>query len=75
MDETNMLNIIEEIIGDTPVSVQLATALDRMASKDDVKALRSDLDALRKDIEQLIKLVGDVSVSEQINNAKRTGLV
>ena len=60
-------DVAEEIIGDTPVSVQLAAALNGMASKEDVNALRSDLNALRKEVEKLIELVGDVSVSEQIN--------
>ena len=58
---------IELIIGDTPVSVQLATALNDMASKEDVNALSTELRALRKEVEKLIELVGDVSVSEQIN--------
>lgn len=62
-------DVAEEMIGDTPVSVQLATALNETASKEDVNALRSDLDAIRKDVEKLIELVGDISVSEQINMA------
>lgn len=68
MENTRTVNdILEEIVGDTPVSVQLATALNGMASKEDVNVLRSDLNALRKEVEKLIELVGDVSVSEQIN--------
>lgn len=62
-------DIIEPIVGDTPVSVQLATALNGMASKEDVDALRSDLKALCKEVEKLTELVGDISVSEQINMA------
>ena len=62
-------DVAEEIIGDTPVSVQLATALNGMASKEDVNALSSEMRALRKEVEKLIELVGDTSVSEQINNA------
>lgn len=66
--ETRMINdAIEVMIGDTPVSVQLAAALNGMASKEDVNALSSELRALRKDVEKLIDLVGDASVSEQIN--------
>lgn len=61
--------VAEEIIGDTPVSVQLATALSGVASNEDMIALRSDLNALRKEVEALIALVGDTSVSEQINMA------
>lgn len=64
-----IIDVAEEMIGDTPVSVQLATALNETASKEDVSALRSDLDAIRKDVEKLIELVGDISVSEQINMA------
>ena len=67
--ENIISNITEEIIGDTPVSVQLAMALSKMARKEDVNALRADLNALRNEIENLIALVGDTSVSEQINMA------
>lgn len=59
--------VAEEIIGDTPVSVQLAMALDKMASKEDVNALSAELRALRNEVEKLIELVGDIPVSEQIN--------
>ena len=48
--------VTEELIGNTPVSVQLATALNGMARKEDVSALRSDLNALRKEVEKLIDL-------------------
>lgn len=60
-------DMIEPIIGDTPVSVQLATALNDMASKEDVNALMLEVRALRKEFEKLSELVGDVPVSEQIN--------
>ena len=60
-------DMIEPIIGDTPVSVQLATALNGMASKEDVNALMLEVKALRKELEKLSELVGDVPVSEQIN--------
>lgn len=62
-----LADMVEPIIGDTPVSVQLATALNGMASKEDVNALSTELKALRKEVEKLIELVGDISVSEQIN--------
>ena len=62
-------DIIEPIIGDTPVSVQLAMALDGMASKEEVLVLRKELVELRKEFEKLALLVGDLSVSEQINMA------
>jgi len=60
-------DVVEPIIGDTPVSVQLNAALDKMASKEDVQAIRIDVDIIKKEIEKLLALVGDVSVSEQIN--------
>lgn len=60
-------DIIEPIVGDTPVSVQLALALNDMASKEDVKALSTELRALRKEVNKLMELVGDISVAEQIN--------
>lgn len=67
---TDMLGeIIAPIVGDTPVSVQIATAISHLANKEDVNALSAELKALRKEVEKLIELVGDISVSEQINNA------
>lgn len=66
---TMLSNMIEPIIGDTPVSVQLSTALDGMASKKDVEALSAELRALRREIEILADLVGDIPVSAQINMA------
>ena len=64
-----LTDIVEPIIGDTPVSVQLNTALEHMASKGHVHpeyASKVEVDALRKELERLIELVGDISVSEQI---------
>jgi hypothetical protein len=66
--EEILRNIIEPIVGDTPVSAQLSTALCGMASKDDVVDLRHDVNELRKEVGKLIALVGDTPVSEQINN-------
>lgn len=67
--EKFIINVVEEIIGDTPVSVQLNTALSGMARKEDVDALTEEVKKLRKTIENLNTLVGDTSVSEQINIA------
>lgn len=68
--ESRLINeIVDELIGDTPVSVQLAMALDDMASKKDLNDLRLDIDAIKKELEKLIELVGDTSISEQINMA------
>ena len=67
--ENNITEIIENIIGDTPVSVQLAMALGNMAEKDhahDEYALRNEVEELKKKINMLVDLVGDTSVSEQI---------
>lgn len=63
---------IDSIIGDTPVSVQLNTALDQMASRDHVHkdyVPRVEFESLKRNVETLIALVGDVPVSEQIANA------
>ena len=63
---------IDSIIGDTPVSVQLNTALDQMASRDHVHedyVPRVEFESLKRNVEALIALVGDVPVSEQIANA------
>ena len=60
---------IDNIIGDTPVSVQLNTALSQMADKDHVHenyVTREEFYALKQDVETLISLIGDTSVSEQI---------
>ena len=59
-------DFIEPIVGDTPVSVQIATALERTASKDSVSALYDEVEALKKKIDILTDLVGDTPVSEQI---------
>ena len=63
---------IDSIIGDTPVSVQLNTALNQMARKDHVHedyVSRVEFESLKRNVETLIALVGDISVSEQISNA------
>lgn len=66
------LNNIENIVGDTPVSVQLSLALDRVAEKQHVHneyAMRDDVEELKKQIDMLIALVGDTSVANQISMA------
>lgn len=63
---------IDNIIGDTPVSVQLNAALNQMARKDHVHedyVPRVEFESLKRNVETLIALVGDISVSEQISNA------
>lgn len=62
---------LEYLIGDVPVSEQLAAALDRMASKDHTHdyATRTEIEDLKRKIELLSDLIGDASVAEQINTA------
>ena len=67
--ENRIAEAIENIIGDTPVSVQLAMALDNMAEKEhkhEEYATKCEVENLKKKIDILIDLVGDVPVSEQI---------
>ena len=67
--EKIIAEITEEIIGDTPVSVQLNTAIDGMATEEEVRSLQLEVNALKKEVEKLIELIGDTSVSEQIDTA------
>lgn len=62
-------DVAETIVGDTPVSVQLNTALSQMATADHVHeeyVTREEFNKLKEIVEQLVTLVGDTSVSEQI---------
>lgn len=67
---------IDALIGDTPVSEQLAVALSRMAPKDHTHdyATCSEVEDLRRKIDMLMDLVGDTRVADQIamalNNIK-----
>ena len=61
--------IVSELIGDTPVSVQLNTVIDTTVNKEEFQTLKNEIFMLRKEIEHIAQLVGDTSVSEQINNA------
>lgn len=75
--EQEILESIETLIGDTPVSEQLSAALGYMAPKAHVHdnyALREEVEYLKRQVELLLELVGDTSVAEQINMAfKRQG--
>lgn len=65
---------IDNLIGDTPVSVQLSAALSQMASKDHTHpdyVSRKEFEKLKQIVENLISLVGDESVAIQINNAMK----
>jgi hypothetical protein len=71
-DQDNILDTLHSLVGDTPVSEQLGTALDRMSAKThdhDQYALRIEVEELKKKIDLLYDLVGDMPVSEQINAA------
>ncbi len=64
-----MNNTIDNLIGDVPVSEQLAAALERMAPKEHTHSdcvTRSEVEELRRKIEELIELVGDTRVADQI---------
>ena len=62
---------IDALIGDAPVSEQLASALSRMAPKDHTHdyAARSEVEELKRKIEMLMDLIGDIPVAEQIQTA------
>lgn len=68
----DVLNKIDGIVGDVPVSEQLSVALNQMASKTHTHEnyiVRAEFDVLKAEVERLNSLVGDVAVSEQINTA------
>ena len=66
MDDT-----IKNLIGDTPVSEQIAMALEYMAEKDHHHdyATSAEVAELRRKIELLMDLVGDTKVADQISVA------
>ena len=67
-----MENSIDTLIGDVPVSEQLAAALDRMATKEhkhENYITCEEFEKLKQVVENLVDLVGDESVATQINNA------
>lgn len=67
-------NAVETLIGDTPVSIQLATALSYVAQKDHVHenyVTRAEYEALRRQVDILLELVGDMPVADQIGAAIR----
>lgn len=63
-----MENTISALIGDVPVSEQLAAALERMAPKDHTHdyATLDEVEDLKRKIDMLMDLVGDTSVADQI---------
>ena len=67
-----MNNTIADLVGDVPVSEQIAAALEHMAPKDHTHndcATRLEVEELRAKIEVLTALVGDIRVSDQIATA------
>lgn len=64
-----MDNTLDNLIGDVPVSEQLAAALERMAQKDHTHsdcATKKEVEELKRKIEVLMDLVGDTRVADQI---------
>lgn len=63
-----MEKTLDFLIGDVPVSEQLAAALDRMATKDHNHdyATRTEIEDLKRKIDMLMDLVGDTRVADQI---------
>ena len=66
-----MENTLSTLIGDVPVSEQLAAALERMAPKDHTHdyATHDEVEELKRKIEMLMALVGDTRVADQISVA------
>lgn len=66
-----MNDTILNLIGDTPVSEQIAMALEYVAEKDHTHdyATSAEVAELRRKIELLSDLVGDTSVADQITMA------
>ena len=64
-----MENTIAALIGDVPVSEQIAAALERMAPKCHEHtdcASRNEVEDLKRKVEMLMDLVGDTRVADQI---------
>lgn len=74
MENRSINEMVSELIGDTPVSVQLNAILGMMANKEEVETLKQEIIALRKEIENISGLVGDTPVSRQIYNAVGKGV-
>ena len=64
-------NALFDLIGDTPVSDQIAMALEHMVKQYHAQdyATKSEVEELKKKIDVLMDLVGDTSVADQIATA------
>ena len=60
---------MRELVGDTPIPCQLDVALKDKANTTEQINLEMELNALKKEVQRLSELVGDTSVTEQINAA------
>lgn len=65
MDE--IINNINSLVGDTPVAVQIDTAIRSHGHENYIT--REEYEALQKKVEKLLELVGDTPVPEQIITA------
>ena len=61
------LDTLLSLVGDIPVSEQIATAIACHDHKDCAKS--TEVEELKRKIEMLFELVGDTSVAEQISIA------
>lgn len=61
------LDTLLSLVGDIPVSEQIAIAIDNHTHKDYVN--RNEVEDLKKKIDLLLQLVGDKPVSDQIATA------
>ena len=59
-----MIDTLNKLIGDAPVSEQISEALQHHVH--DGYATREEIEVLKKKIDMLMDLVGDIPVSEQI---------
>lgn len=57
----DIVNDLNTLVGDTPVSEQINTALDKIY---DEYVTRDEFNALKRKVEALIDIIGDVPVSE-----------
>ena len=72
MDTRSLADELHSIVGDVPVAEQFGDALEYMAPKKHEHSeyvTNVEFEDLKKKVESLARLVGDMSVSEQICEA------